>query len=265
MAVPKPPRAGGAKHGPTRVIGYRRVSTHEQTNGYGLAVQADVLEAFCRRERLKLVTTFTDPGVPGSTPLEQREGLSAALAAVRGGLGDALVVARYDRLARDTLQALLTEQAFREAGAGVLYAEGVNSDADEMAFLRTVMHAMAEEQKRQLVHRLAAARRAKAAAGGYAGGRPPFGFRGDDGQLHPKESEAAVVRWIYGAAAERGHSVRRIAAALDQARTLDRRWQPSTVQRILANPIYKSGPSGSRIVDPRVWNRARLALTQRRR
>src|SRR6266851_6623308 len=136
MTVPKPPRAGGAKLGPTRVVGYRRVSTNEQVNGYGLAVQQDVLEAFCRRERLSLVQTFTDPGVPGSTPLEEREGLSAALAAVRAGDAEALVVARYDRLARDTLRALLIEQAFREAGGGILYAEGINGDGDSMEFMR---------------------------------------------------------------------------------------------------------------------------------
>jgi Resolvase, N terminal domain len=63
MAPQKPSLAGGAKHGPTRVVGYRRVSSHEQAeSGYGLPVQSDVLDAFCRRERLRLVQTFTDTG-----------------------------------------------------------------------------------------------------------------------------------------------------------------------------------------------------------
>jgi DNA invertase Pin-like site-specific DNA recombinase len=266
MAGPKPLRVGGAAHGPTRVIGYRRVSTDGQAeNGYGLAVQADVLQAFCRRERLRLVKTFTDPGVPGSTPLEEREGLAAALAAVRAGEGEALVVARYDRLARETLQALLIEEAFRAVGAGILYAEGVNGDGDGMEFLRTILHAASQEQKRQLVHRLAAARRAKAAAGGYAGGRPPFGYRGGEGFLRPDEAESEVVRWIFQQAADEGHSVRKIAVALDREGTLERRWRASTVQRILSNATYKSGPSGSRIVDPRIWNRAHAALAKRRR
>src|SRR4051794_15267282 len=121
MGVAKPLRAGGTKHGPVQVVGYLRVSTNEQLNGYGLAVQADVLQAFCRRERLRLVKSFTDAGVPGSTPFDKREGLSQALTFVKSGDAEALVVARYDRLARDTLQALLIEQAFRAAGGGVLY------------------------------------------------------------------------------------------------------------------------------------------------
>jgi DNA invertase Pin-like site-specific DNA recombinase len=265
MTIAKPSLAGGAKHGPTRVVGYRRVSTHEQVNGYGLAVQEDVLKDFCKRERLCLVSTLTDPGVPGTEPLERREGLSAALRAVRAGEADALLVPRYDRLARDTLQALLIEQAFRSAGAGVLYAEGLNGDDDSREFMRTIMHAFAQEQKRQLVERLAAGRRAKHADGGYAWGRPALGYRGGTGYLAVDDDEAEVVAWIFDRAANHGQSIRRIAAALDQAGTLDRRWRASTVQRILSNPTYKTGPNGMRIVDPRIWNRARLALTTRRR
>jgi DNA invertase Pin-like site-specific DNA recombinase len=241
------------------------VSTGEQVNGFGLAVQQDVIEAFCRRERLRLVRTFTDPGVSGTTALEEREGLRAALEAVRGGAAEALVVARYDRLARDTVMALLAEQAFRSVGAGVLYAEGLNGDDATRELMRTIMHAFAQQQRRELVARLAAGRRAKHAAGGYAWGRPPLGYRGGTGYLEIDEAEAEVVAWIFSRAADHGESIRRIAYALDRARTLDRRWHPATVQRVLANRTYKSGAPGMRLVDPRLWNRARLAITRRTR
>ena len=54
------------------VVGYVRVSTDEQANGYGLEAQRDRIEAFCQRERLQLVEVFEDVGVPGSTPLAER-------------------------------------------------------------------------------------------------------------------------------------------------------------------------------------------------
>lgn len=60
----------------------------------------------------------------GTLPLQDRPGLSAALQDARDLVPCALVVARTDQLARDTLTALLIEKEFMEAGVGVLYDEG---------------------------------------------------------------------------------------------------------------------------------------------
>jgi DNA invertase Pin-like site-specific DNA recombinase len=251
--------------GPVRAVGYCRVSTDTQAErGYGLAVQQDVLERFCRASSVSLVQTFTDPGVPGTTPLAARRGLTAALDTVKSGEADVLVVARFDRLARDALEALLIEREFRAAGGGVLYASGANGDDDGMRLMRHVMHALSEFERRQLVARLASARKAKAAAGGYAGGRPPFGYEARGGQLHPKPQEVEVVRWIF-AQVLNGRSLRKIAAALARQRTLGRRWRQSDIGRIVGRTEYKCGPTGARIVDPKTFNRAQAALMSRRK
>jgi site-specific DNA recombinase len=245
--------------------GYLRVSTDEQARGYGLDVQRSKVGEFAKRERLSLAAVFEDVGVPGSTPLAAREGLSAALEAVRAGKATALVVARHDRLARDILEALLIEREFERNGARVLYADGgSNDETNELRFMRQVMHAMAEFEKRQLVARLAAARRAKAAQGGYAGGRPPFGYRADHGFLYPDEDEAPVVRWIFGLVADEGASIRGVCRALNRRDVGVRRWHPTQVERILRRDLYKRGPMRSRIVDPKIWNRAAAVLAARR-
>ena len=122
------------------VVGYLRVSTDEQAqHGLGLDVQRERIEAFCQRERLKLISLHVDPGVSGATDITQRPGLSSALADISAGNAEALVVARFDRLARDTLQALLIERAFTDAGGRVLYAEGFNDDEDGAQFVREVL------------------------------------------------------------------------------------------------------------------------------
>jgi len=240
-------------------VAYLRVSTAEQADRYGLDAQRAAIEQFAQRERLRLVATYADPGVSGTVPLAERPGLSDALAAVKAGRADVLVVARFDRLARKTMQALLAEDEFSRAGAAVLYAEGTNGEDDE--FMRQVMHAMAEEQRRQLVARLAAGRRAKAASGGYAGGRPAFGYRAERGKLVPDSDEAAVVRWVFEKVADDCWSIRKVARELDRAGTLGRRWDPTTVATILRRADYKR--NGARIVDPRIWNRARAVLAER--
>src|SRR4051794_12703296 len=167
---------------PTLAVTYRRVSSADQADhGYGLDAQATALREFVRRDGLTVVGEFADPGVSGTGPLDDRPGLSAALDTVlRTGAG-VLVVARHDRLARDTLVALLIERAFADAGARILYAEGTNGDSDTDHFTRTVLHAAAEQAKRETVRRLQAGRDAKRAQNqrAYLGGRPPFGYRPD--------------------------------------------------------------------------------------
>jgi DNA invertase Pin-like site-specific DNA recombinase len=253
---------------PKLAVTYRRVSTADQRDhGYGLDAQAAAIQEFVRHEGLMVVGEFADPGVSGSVPLDDRRGLSAALDTVlRTGAG-VLVAARHDRLARDTLIALLIERAFADAGARILYAEGTNGESDADHFTRTVLHAAAEQAKRETVRRLRAGREAKRAqdSHAYVGGRPPFGYRADPRthELVVDPEAAAVVREIFERARV-GGSMRSIAAALDERQAAGRSWHATSVARILSHESYKRARPG-RIVDPKVWNAAQRALASRRR
>jgi DNA invertase Pin-like site-specific DNA recombinase len=253
---------------PTLAVTYRRVSSADQRDhGYGLDAQSTAVREFVRRAGLSVVGEFSDPGVSGTVPLEDRPGLSAALDAVlRTGAG-ALVVARHDRLARDTLQALLIERAFANARSRILYADGSNGESDTDHFTRTVLHAAAEQAKRETVRRLRAGREAKRERNpaAYVGGRPAFGYRADPEtrELGVDPDAAGVVRAIFKMA-RRGESVRSISARLDAERAGDRRWHPTAVARVLAHEPYKLARPG-RIVDPKVFNAAQRALAARRR
>jgi DNA invertase Pin-like site-specific DNA recombinase len=253
---------------PTLAVTYRRVSTADQRDhGYGLAAQARALREFVRLEGLTVVGEFADPGVSGTTPLDARPGLSAALDTILKTGAGCLVVARHDRLARDTLQALLIERAFAQAGARILYADGTNGESDTDQFTRTVLHAAAEQAKRETVRRLRAGREAKREHDphAYVGGRPAFGYRADP-QTHALTIDpgaAPVVRAIFDRA-RRGQSIRHIAEALNAEQAGGRRWHPTTVARILAYEPYKLARPG-RIVDPKVWNAAQAACASRRK
>lgn len=128
--------------------------------------------------------------------------------------------------------------------------------------MREVMHAMAAEQRRQLVARLAASRRAKAERGGYAGGRPAFGYEAEGGELRIYEPEAQVVRWIFERVARDDWPIRKVARKLEERQALGRRWERAAVSRVLSREGYKLGPD--RMVDPRVFNAARKVLEARR-
>jgi site-specific DNA recombinase len=243
------------------------VSTQEQADrGYGLPVQRERIRAFCRSEGWRLVDVYEDPGVPGTSALHERDGLSAALAAVGRSQHNAtvppitgVVVARFDRLARDTLQALLIERDFTKVGAGVWSADGMNGDQT----MRELMHVLSSAERRALVARLAAGRKAKAAQGGYVGGRPRLGYSAAGGELVVNELEAKVVRGIFMHVAKDGWTVRRVASDLDGRHALGRRWDAARVHGVLRWEGYKLGHSP--IVDARIWNRAQAVLASRRR
>jgi site-specific DNA recombinase len=244
---------------------YRRVSTADQADsGYGLEAQSDAIAAFVKRERLVVVGSFADPGVSGTVPLEDRPGLSQALVTAMTKGAGALVVARHDRLARDTLVALLIERSFADAGIRILYADSSNGESDADRFTRTVLHAAAEQAKRDVVRRLAAGRKVKAASkpGSYLGGRPPYGYKAQGHELAIDSGQAQIVRRIYKLARD-GASIRDIAALID-AEDPSRRWHRTAVERILRRDIYMR-KSPDRVVDPRLWHAAQRALDGRRR
>ena len=147
-----------------------------------LDAQHDAISAFIRREGLELIGSFQDPGVSGTVPLEERPGLSQALVCAMTKGAGVLVVARHDRLARDTLVALLIERSFADAGMRIMYADSSNGQSDSDRFTRTILHAAAEQAKREVVRRLAAGRQVKAAMrpGSYVGrlSRSPWNFGG---------------------------------------------------------------------------------------
>jgi DNA invertase Pin-like site-specific DNA recombinase len=113
-----------------------------------------------------------------------------------------------------------------------------------------------------VVARLAAGRKAKAAGGGYAGGRPRLGFRGQEGELVVDDLAAKVVQGIFLHIARDRWTVRRVAEELDGRRALGRRWDHAKVARIVRCEDYKRGQRP--IVDPRIWNKANAVLDSRR-
>src|SRR5688500_10993235 len=102
------------------VIGYIRVSTAEQVNGFGLEVQEKAIAEWCKREGVRLLAVHRDEGQSGSNGLDTRPGRAEALARCEAGEAQALVVYRLDRLARDLVLQETTIQRLQAHGVRVL-------------------------------------------------------------------------------------------------------------------------------------------------
>lgn len=232
-----------------KLIGYRRVSTAGQVDRYGLPAQETDLRAYARsHDEIKLVRIETDGAKPGSLPPDERPGLLAALKAIGRGEADGLLVpGDLDRLARElVMQEAVLSRVWKLGGVVHTTTRGevAPDDPDDpmRTALRQFMGVIAQLDRALVVKRMRNGRKAKAAAGGYAGyGSPAFGQRSVDGQLVADEREAAVAAEIRQMR-QAGQSFRQIADALNTAGRAPKRggvWHPMTVQRVLARDVAR--------------------------
>jgi len=229
----------------SKLIGYRRVSTAGQIDRYGLPAQETDLRTYARAGKNQLVRIETDGAKPGSLPPDERPGLLAALKAIERGEADGLLVpGDLDRLARELIvQEAILSRVWKSGGVvhATTRGEILADDPDDpmRTAIRQFMGVVAQLDRALVAKRMRNGRKAKAAAGGYAGfGSPAFGQRSIDGELVTDEDQAATIarmRELRGA----GLSYRLIAAKLNEGGLKSKRggsWHPQTVARVLERP-----------------------------
>lgn len=228
---------------PNLAIGYVRVSTETQLDGYGPEIQRAAIVALAESEGLQLVAIFSDDGICGAEDITVREGLADALDALASGVASVLIIPKLDRLARDLMvQESVLADAWR-TGATVLscsetertYCQPDDPSDPARTLIRQVLGAVAAYERAMIRARLVAGRRRKLADVGYAGGPQPYGW--DD--LDERATLAHVE-----SARQRGVTWRRIA---DELNTADRRkrngapWTAAELHRVHSRAIER-GP-----------------------
>ena len=201
----------------SRAFGYLRVSTAEQAgSGLGVEAQRAAVEALAHRLAIRLDSVFSDLGISGGLPLEQRPGLLAALDALKKG--DVLLVAKRDRLGRDVLNVAMFERLVERKGARVVSAAGEGTEANDPTsrLLRQIVDSFAEYERAVIRTRTRAALGVKKARGERVGGIP-FGFRlsADRRSLEPAPAEHRAVMIALALRAS-GLSYAAIAAELNR-------------------------------------------------
>lgn len=220
-------------------LAYLRVSTDQQTDsGAGLQAQLDA----CARAAGELGGVYRDEGVSGSTGLEKRPGLLAAIAELVKG--DVLMVAKRDRLGRDPLVIAMIESAVKRKGARIISAagEGTDSDTPSDVLMRRMIDAFAEYERLIIGARTKSALVSKKARGERVGSIP-YGYRlaPDGRRLEADEREQTIVELVRLLHHE-GKTYRAIAKELT-ARGLTPRgsgWNPKTVRSIALGVSTKS-------------------------
>ena len=153
--------------------------------------------------------------------------------------------APYDGARREALSELpkiqeaALAQVWKHGGRVIAcdQSEVAHDDPDDpmRTAMRQMMGVFAQLERGMIVARLRRGRQVKKASGGYAQGRPPYGYRAEAGALVPvDEEQAAIIRARQ--LSKRGKSLRQIAEILGQEGHHPRTghtWHPPMVARLL--------------------------------
>lgn len=218
---------------PSRVIGYTRVSTDEQS--LGPEAQRAAIENRCKAQGLELVQVFHEE-ISGGAELDKRPEMCLALEALRNENAGVLMVAKRDRLARDIVIVAMIERLAERAGAGVQTADGVGEGhTPEAQLMRGIVDVFAQYERAIIRSRTRAALAVKRARGERVGA-VPYGYRmADDGvHLVPDQAEQRLVKRARELR-DKGETLRAIAARL-----LEEGFLPRTGRPVWNPPLVKS-------------------------
>jgi len=234
------------------VVGYVRVSTEGQVDNFGLEAQKEAIMRYCQRNEMYISEWFEDRGVSGVK--EDRPALRRMLKdrEICNPPIDAVVVAKSDRLARDINIYFYYKHELLKKGVELI---SVSEDFGAMGcfapMLESFIICMAQMERENITMRTSSGRKVKAAAGGYAGGRPPYGYKVINHRLYIENDEAQVVKFII-TGKKRGMTYQQIVDCLNEKGIKSKsgkKWLISTAQKILENDMlyrgyYKYGDQG---------------------
>ena len=228
---PKTARKGN----PKLAVAYVRVSDEDQK--LSPEAQRKDLEACAEKNGWRIVQWCAD-AITGKTELDERPGLAEALVAIKTHKAGVLLVLKRDRLARDAVVAGLIDREIARAGAVVYCADGMgNGDAPAEVFMRRILDAAAELERKMISLRTIRGLKVKQARGEMTG-KPHYGTRlsADGKHLEPEKIEEAMMIEAVSLYDTGLYGVKSIAAILSQAGYRNRAGKPlagETVRRML--------------------------------
>ncbi len=170
---------------------YSRVSTEMQVDGYSLEGQVTCMKNFADREGMTVVNNYEDAGKSGKS-IDGRPAFQKMLADIQSGLQvDYILVyklSRFGRNAADILNSLALVQAY-DVNL-ICVEEGIDSSQASGKLLISVLSAVSEIERENILEQTMNGRREKARQGLWNGGPAPYGYNLKGNTLEINEEEA---------------------------------------------------------------------------
>ena len=226
------------------VVAYLRVSTEGQVDKYGLDAQREDILKYCAANGMRVVEWYRERGVSGAKEIRP-EWDRLMYGDIANPPISAVIVAKNDRVARDINIYYYFKMQLQKKGIELIsVAEDFGQFGVMAHFLEAFTLCVAEMERENITKRTLAGRRLKASEGGYAGGRPPYGYKSVDGVLVKDEREADCVKKVFLLRGSRTrHTLQEIADLINEAGYRTQKgleFTPSSIQNILRHEkLYK--------------------------
>lgn len=229
---------------------YMRVSTSMQVEGYSLEAQKERLTKFADFQHMEIVREYCDAGKSGKSIIGRPEftQMLQDVANDRDGVKYILVfkLSRFGRNAADVLNSL---QYIQDFGVNLICVEdGIDSSKDSGKLTITVLSAVAEIERENILVQTMEGRKQKAREGKWNGGQAPFGYNLDkeNDTITIDPTDAEVVRIIFQKYVHEDMGLDSICNYLNQhgytkkkTRAQENNYFTRTfLARILDNPVY---------------------------
>lgn len=229
---------------------YTRVSTAAQTEGYSLEAQTERLRKYADYKEMEVVREYCDAGKSGKsiTGRPEFQRMLQDVSEERDGVAFILVfkLSRFGRNAADVLNSL---QFIQDYGVNLVCVEdGIDSSKDSGKLTITVLSAVAEIERENILVQTMEGRKQKAREGKWNGGQAPFGYDLDsrNSTLVVNEEEAEIVRIIYDKFVHTDMGADAICNYLNQRGYTKKKvrghelnyFARGLIMKILDNPVY---------------------------
>ena len=229
---------------------YVRVSTSMQVDGYSLEAQRERLLRFAEFQEMEVVREYCDAGKSGKN-ISGRPEFSQMLQDIAEDRDrvDFILVFKLSRFGRNAADVLNSLQYIQDFGVNLICVEdGIDSSKDSGKLTITVLSAVAEIERENILVQTMEGRRQKAREGKWNGGQAPFGYELDskNGTLTVNSKEAEIVKIIFSKFVNEGLGADSICDYLNQHGYQKKKvkknelnyFSRGLIMKILDNPVY---------------------------
>ena len=233
-----------------RCYTYVRVSTSMQVDGYSLEAQRERLLRFAEFQEMEVVREYCDAGKSGKN-ISGRPEFSQMLQDIAEDRDrvDFILVFKLSRFGRNAADVLNSLQYIQDFGVNLICVEdGIDSSKDSGKLTITVLSAVAEIERENILVQTMEGRRQKAREGKWNGGQAPFGYELDskNGTLTVNSKEAEIVKIIFSKFVNEGLGADSICDYLNQHGYQKKKvkknelnyFSRGLIMKILDNPVY---------------------------
>lgn len=230
---------------------YARVSTDDQAqHGYSLPSQIEACERFANQHGYEIVEVYQDD-ISGAKPISARPNGYELVQAIASKQIKTVIVYQVDRLSRDIVDLLTTVRDWLRAGVEI-FALDIGQVTSELDIVLVIKGWQGSDERKKIAERTKRGKDGKAKAGKVVGvGPSPYGYVYANGELTINESQAEIVRMIFGwyvNGNENGHMMSLLAIA----RQLSAMRIPKPGESMSLNWKMKRGKYS--VWDGTVWN-----------